>query len=184
MPVLHARLPPYLPPAISPWQGPFMSGSCLLTLFGRRDHMQAQKHPSVNILAGNGFPKSPQAYCITQGTYGVHVGELTGLLWGVHVGVNIPNYCEMTYSHLRQRACPDSPGPVLHPGDLVVVSRALESQNRYFTAQRWSDLDFDELRWPPQNFHRDRRHGFVVYGSLLNIPRRILIIAGRVRDIH
>ena len=53
--------------------------------------MQApQKHLSVNILAENGFPKSPQAYCTTQGTCGVHVGELTGLLWGVNVGVNIP----------------------------------------------------------------------------------------------
>ena len=79
------------------------------------------KDQSVNILAGNGFPKSPHAYCITQGTCGVHVGELTGLLWGVNVGVNIPKYCEMTYSHLRQRACPDSPGPVLHPGDVWEV---------------------------------------------------------------
>ena len=70
-----------------------------------------QKHPSVNtcILAGNGFLKSPQAYCIlTQGTCGVHAGELTGLLWVVNIGVNIQKYCEMNYSHLIQRACPDS----------------------------------------------------------------------------
>ena len=79
------------------------------------------KDQSVTILAGNGFPKSPQAYCITQGTCGVHVGELTGLLWGVNVGVNVPKYCEMTYSHLRQRACPDSSGPVLHPADVWEV---------------------------------------------------------------
>ena len=78
----------------------------------------SSKDQSVNILAGNGFPKSPQAYCITQGTCGVHVGELTGLLWGVNVGVNMSKYCEMKYSHLRQRACPDSPGPVLQPEDV------------------------------------------------------------------
>ena len=95
------------------------------------------KDQSVTILAGNGFPKSPQAFCITQGTCGVHVGELTALLWGVNFGVNVAKYCELTYSHLRQRACPDSSGPVLHPGGVwevpgyfypsctVVESRAL-----------------------------------------------------------
>ena len=54
------------------------------------------KDQSVKILAGNGFPKSSQAYFITRGTCGVHVGELTGLLWGVNFGVNRPKYCEIT----------------------------------------------------------------------------------------
>jgi hypothetical protein len=40
----------------------------------------AKVDQSVYILAGNGFPKSPHAYCITQGTCGVHVGELN---WSV-----------------------------------------------------------------------------------------------------
>ena len=79
------------------------------------------KDQSVTILAGNGFPKSPQAFCITQGACGVHMGELTALLWGVNVGVNVEKYCEITYSHLRQRACPDSSGPVLHPGGVWEV---------------------------------------------------------------
>ena len=81
-----------------------------------------QKHASVNILAGNGFPgKGP-----------MHTRHHPGDLWGacgraywsvvwVNVGMNIPRYCEITYSHLRQRACPDSPGPVLHPGDVWEV---------------------------------------------------------------
>ena len=137
----------------------------------------------MKILAGNGFPKSPQAYCITQGTCGVHVGELTGLLWGVNVGVNIPKYCEMNYSHLRQRACPDSPGPVLHPGDVWEVpgyfypscsgvQGAVKSKTLFYCSQRWSEPDFDELRWPSQNFHRGRRHGFVIYGSFAKyLPR-------------
>ena len=85
-------------------------GYCLNPFWHTGPHVGLKNTP-VKILAGNGFPKSPQAYCITQGTCGVHVGELTGLLWGVNVGVNVPTYCEMTYSHLRQRACPDRPRP-------------------------------------------------------------------------
>ena len=134
------------------------------------------KHQSVNILAGNGFPKSPQAYCITQGTCGVHVGELTGLLWGVNGGVNIPKYCEMTYSHLRQRACPDSPGPVLHPGDVWEVpgyfypscsgfQGAVKSKTLFYCSQRWSEPDFDDLPSSPQIYPEDNWHCSEVYGS-------------------
>ena len=51
----------------------------------------------------------------------MHMGELTGLLWCVNVGVNIEKYLEMSYSYLRQRAFPDSSGLVLHPGDVWKV---------------------------------------------------------------
>ena len=137
---------------------------------------RAQKHPSVNILAGNGFPKSPQAYCITQGTCGVHVGELTGLLWGANVGVNIPKYCEMNYSHLRQRAFPDSSGLVLHPGDVWEVpgyfyppcsgvQDAVNSKTLFSCSQRWSEPDFGDLPSSPQIYPEDNWHCSEVYGS-------------------
>ena len=138
----------------------------------------SSKDQSVNILAGNGFPKSPQAYCITQGTCGVHVGELTGLLWGVHVGVNKPIYCEMTYSHLRQRACPDSPGPVLHPGDVWEVpgyfypscsgvQGAVKSKTLLLPVptEAWSEPNFGDLPSSPQIYPEDNWHCSEVDGS-------------------
>ena len=116
--------------------------------------------------------------CITQGTCGVHVGELTGLLWGVNFGVNIPKYCEMTYSHLRQRACPDSPGPVLHPGDVWEVpgyfypscsgvQGAVNLKTLFSCSQRWSEPDFGDLPSSPQIYPEGNWHCSEVYGSYM-----------------
>ena len=111
----------------------------------------------------------------------MHMGELTGLLWSVNGGVNIPKYCEMAYSDLRQRAFPDSSGLVLHPGDVWEVpgyfypscsgaQGAGKRERLFYCSQRWSEPDFDELRWPPQNFHRGVDDiGIRSMGHLLNI---------------
>ena len=91
-------------------------------------------------------------------------------------GVNRPKHCEMSYSHLRQRAFTDSSGLVLHPGDVWEVpgyfhpscsgAQGAAKRKRIFScSQRWSEPDFADFSRTPQTFPVDNWHCFEVYGS-------------------
>ena len=94
---------------------------CSPVLWSRpNSHYHVPKRPKCEHSRRKWVPQEPPGIMYHPGDmWGAC--ELNCLLWGVNIGVNIPKCCEMTYSHLRQRACPDSPGPVLHPGDVWEV---------------------------------------------------------------